>query len=144
MKAITMKVRDYFLGKSNLLNIDSEMLEKAIESLTDEEYAILNSNDDPAYKPYNFILHKVFYRHNDLCAGHSDIDDDGEIICSAQSGVTELDISMETYEACYAAGYLHIEDIDKEDFSGFSFEVIADLTAAIIKFEAVHQVLLED
>ena len=144
MKAITMKVRDYFLGKSNLLNIDSEMLEKAIESLTEEEYAILSSNDDPAYKPYDFILHKVFYRHNDLCAGHSDVDEDGSIICSAQSGVTELGISMETYEACYAAGYLHIEDIDKEDFSDFSFEVIADLTAAIIKFEAEHQVMLED
>ena len=37
MKAITMKVRDYFLGKSNLLNIDSVMLEKAIMSLTEEE-----------------------------------------------------------------------------------------------------------
>lgn len=144
MKAITMKVRDYFLSKSNLLNIDSVMLEKAIESLSEEDYAVLNSNDDPEFKPYNFVLHKVFYRHNDLCAGHSDIDDDGTIICSAQSGVTELDISMDTYDACYAAGYLHIEDIDKEDFSGFSFEVIADLTAAIIKFEATHQVLLED
>ena len=56
------------------------------------------------FKPYNFVLHKVFYRHNDLCAGHSDIDDDGTVICSAQSGVTELDISMDTYDACYAAG----------------------------------------
>lgn len=144
MKAITMKVRDYFLGKSNLLSLDSVQLERAVESLSKEEYAILENGTDDSDPAYDFVLHKVFYRHNDFVAGCSDLDDNGNMICSARSCITELDISAETYRACYDAGYVHIEDIDKEDFPGFAFEIIADLTAAIIRFECEHQIMLEN
>ena len=143
MNAVVKKVRDYFTEKSNLLMIDSEQLERAVDSLKPEEYAILQSNDDPDYGPYDFVLHKVFYRHNDFVAGVSDLDEDGNIMCSALSAITELDISYDTYQACYDEGYIHIEDIDKDDFPSFSFEVIADLTSAIIEFSATQQVMLE-
>lgn len=144
MKTVCKKVRDYFNQKSNLLNIDAQALQKAVNSLSYVEQQLIEHSDiEHLTAMEDFIFHKAFYRQNDICAGCTDFDDEGNIILSAQSAITELEITLETYQELHELGCIEIDDVKKDEFPQLSLESLADLTAAILKFETNNQVILD-
>ncbi len=78
-------------------------------------------------------IDSVLYRTADVMSGATKINGK-EVHVSAQSSITELNISPELYERCTAAGVVTIEDINKDRCAfAMKFEDYAELTAAMIE-----------
>lgn len=143
MKPIVKRVKDYWKRQMPLLSIDTEVMSDCVVALTMEEQARIsmwNGVSEPD-DDLSFILSKVFNRHNDVCAGTTTIaSDKGNYVVeiTAQSSISELNISLKTLRDCNRACIYHVEDIDKEILPTLSFEAIAELTGAIIEADQVE------
>ena len=142
MKPTVKLVNDYWKRQYPLVNLDSVTLAECVAALTLEETGELvcwNGVTDPDAELL-FILYKVFNRHNDVCAGATEIVKDKGVYVveiSSQSSISELGISLSTLKSCNKACIYHIEDIDKTILPTLSFDAIADLTGAILQAETV-------
>ncbi|MCM1215108.1 MAG: hypothetical protein NC548_11380 [Lachnospiraceae bacterium] len=143
MKPVVKHVKDYWKRHMPLLNIDTDTMSDCVAALTMEERATIaawNPFTDPN-EEVAFLLSKVLNRHNDVCAGSTAIvNDKGNYVVeiTAQSSISELDISLSTLRGCNRACIYHIEDIDKEILPTLSFEAIADLTSAILVADSIE------
>lgn len=133
MNKLIKDVKSYWEKKSQFFILDTDILTSCIETLTDDERDILRSfNSDM----YDFVQAKVFNRHNDISSGATALNDDNTITITEKSSITELEITPDTLTACNKGCIFHICDIDKELLPTMSFETIADLTTAIIVYNA--------
>lgn len=145
MNRIAKEIKEYWFKQSPYFILDSEVLDKVSRSLSADETLILEKGFDActdavSKEAYTFAVHKAFNRHNDIITGSTVIDGD-EILCSEKSSITELEISIGTLVDCNRHCIYHVEDVEKELLPGLSLEAIADLTAAIICYNAKHSVV---
>ena len=133
-------VRDYWSEQSNFFTLDPEVLNVCIDSLSDEERNLLvkDNRNQSEEELFEFLQKKIFNRHNDICDGSTTVNDDGTIVVSSRSSITELDITLSTLNACNKGCIYHICDIEKSILPSMSFETIADLSSAIIIFNTVN------
>lgn len=76
----------------------------------------------------------ILYRTADVLSGASKINEDGVLFISAESSITELDISPELYKTCTKAGIITISDISEERCQKvLDIEDYAALTAAMLE-----------
>lgn len=148
MNRIATEIKNYWLDQNQYFRLDSETLETVVDSLSEDDKLILGKGKEVCFKDptdkemYLFAVNKAFNRHNDIIAGNTVIEN-GEVICSEKSSITELDISAETLWHCNRHCIYHVEDIEKDILPTLSFEAIADLTAAIISYNAIHSINTE-
>ncbi len=145
MKKNVKEVYDYWTSKRYNFSFDSEILDACVNNLTPRELAVLDRGretceDSEALKEeFTYLMYKVFNRHNDIASRYSYIDEDGELVISERSSITELDISLETMKNCNQSCVYHIVDIQKETLPSLTFEAIAEVTAAILTFKKEHE-----
>lgn len=145
MNSISKEIKDYWYQQSPYFSWDSEVLNGVVDSLTETERDILkqgweavkSSGDAVLEETYLFTVHKAFNRHNDIICGYS-YAEGGEVICTAKSSITELDISPTTLRECNKNAFYHVNDIEKKLLPTLSFEAIADVTAAILLYNEQH------
>lgn len=142
MQKLIKEVRDFMSKEYYGLEFDTDVLTISINTLLPVEREILENGDSDANKEqhesYMFMVNKVFNRHNDLCSRRSIQLDDETIEITDRSSITELDITYATLVNCNHSDIFHIQDIQKEILSTLTLEAIADVTAAIIIFNAEH------
>lgn len=131
-------VRDYWKAKNELFSLDTEVLTACVETLTEAEDTILVKyiEDGIVTDDLLFLMHKVFNRHNDVCCGVTVIEEDNEVVISDSSSITELDITLATMKDCNKHYIYHILDITKEMLPTITLEAIADVTAAVLRYNA--------
>lgn len=146
MDSISKEIKDYWYQQSPYFLWDAETLKETVDTLTDLERDVLSfgwdalknrPDTDSDRSLYLFTVHKAFNRHNDIICQNTMVVD-GEIICTAKSSITELDISPATLIECNKNAFYHVEDIEKEQLPFLSLDAIADVTAAIILYNAQH------
>lgn len=146
MNQIAKEIRDYWNTLSPYFTFDVETLDSLVPTLTKDETLILQKGYDACCKEagidkdtYLYAVHKAFNRHNDIICGYTIIED-GTVICSEKSSITELDISIETLRNCNKNCIYHVCDVEKTILPTLTLDAIADLTAAIIEYNAIHNV----
>ena len=138
MNKVAKAVQNYWARISPMLQWDSEVLSQCISVLSPEEVCILESDPGGVDADlYKLTMQRVFNRHNDICCGNTSICDN-KLICTAKSSITELDIGYDVAKVCTKAAIYKIEDIEKPLLIGMTFEVIAELTAAIVIFNSKY------
>lgn len=150
MNKIAKEIKDYWFEQSHYFMLDTEVLDAIIPTLSTDETLILNKGRDACFKSselekaaYQYAVSKAFNRHNDVISGYTVIDGDA-VLCSEKSSITELDISIETLISCNKHCIYHVCDVEKDILPSLPFEAIADLTGAIISYNEVHGVPVEN
>lgn len=135
-------VRDFWLKRNPYFNLDTDVLALCVESLKDDEIAVLSrSNVGTDDDDFIFVVNKVFNRHNDVCAGATEIEKQPNryvIKITSKSCITELDLSWATIQDCNANYIYHIEDIDREALPSLSFSTLCQLCGAIVDADRVE------
>ena len=140
LKKMIMAIKAYVVSEIGADTTDTDTLEIVINSLTPDERNTLLLGDSLSnpnvHEAYMFVVKKCFNRHNDICSRRTVIQDDGTIRVSKRSAITELDISYKTLVNCNNNCFFRIEDINKSILPSLTLESIADVTAAIIAYDA--------
>lgn len=146
MNQIAKEIKDYWHTQSPYLSFDAEILDAIVGTLSEDETLILQRGKKACYdagetewNTYLFAVNKAFNRHNDVICGYTVVED-GDVICSEKSSITELDISPTTLKNCNKNYIYHVNDIEKDILPSLSLDAIADLTAAIVEYNAIHSV----
>jgi hypothetical protein len=144
MNKIAQEIRNYWFTQSPFFILEPDVLDKVVQSLTDEEKKTILTGDEgkptgdqASQDAYLFAVHKAFNRHNDIITGATTVNN-GTVLCTEKACITELDISAETLKDCNKHCIYHICDVEKDILPGLSLEAIADLTAAIISYNETH------
>lgn len=140
MNKLVRAVKDFALREVGGVLLDTDVLTTCISTLTPAERETLELGDSTfnkdQHESYMFMLWKVFNRHNDICNRSSRVISDRDIEISSKSSITELDISYSTLVNCNDNCVFRICDIQKDLLPTLTFDTIADVTAAIITFNA--------
>lgn len=145
MKKNVKEVYDYWTSKRYNFVFDSELLDACVNNLSAHETSILEKGkfaceeSEALGEEFEFLMYKIFNRHNDIACRYSSIDGNGELVISEKSSITELDISLETMRNCNESCVYHIDDIQKDILPSLTFEAIAEVTAAILTFNEEHK-----
>lgn len=139
MNLYAKAVKDYYHSQSPLYEFNSEVLNDVISSMDEKELKVL----DPLVESLDaaedinvlFVATKIFNRHNDLWSGATKIDDNGDIIISDDSSISELDIEPLTLIDCNRNCIYKIRDVEAQYLPVLPLEAIADLTGEIVKFQ---------
>ena len=140
MNKIAREVRSYWFSQSPYLMWDPITLDNVIKTLSPHEMELLDKGvedcDYTEMDDYTFTMNRVFNRHNDIICGWTTIED-GKVVCTEKSSITELDISLSVLKDCNRHCVYHVADVE-DTMPGFSFESAVELTAAIIKYNQTH------
>lgn len=138
MNAKTKAVRDYWKNKNELFRIDTEILTACVGTITTEEDATLEKyvRNGEVNDAVILLMHKLFNRHNDVSCGITVINEDNSVTISDASCLTELDITLDTLKDCNKHYMYHIDDITKDMLTTITFETIAEVTAAVLRYNA--------
>ena len=140
MNKLVRAIKEFALREVGGVLLDTEVLDRCIATLTPYEREILELGDSTISKElherYLFMLWKVFNRHNDVCSRNSWFISDEDVEITTKSSITELDISYDTLVNCNNNFVFRICDIQKELLPTLTLESIADVTAAILTFDA--------
>lgn len=145
MNKIAKEIRDYWNEQSPYFTFDVETLDAIVPTLSEDETLILQKGRECCLKgdnqlnkdSYLYAVHKAFNRHNDVICGYTVLEG-SSVICSEKSSITELDISIDTLRNCNKNCLYHVSDVEKEILPSLTLDAIADLTAAIISYNATH------
>ena len=144
MKKAAQEFFDYWSGKRYNYTFDSEILDICVTNLSPHELKIAEMGWEECIESealntqFVFIMNKLFNRHNDIASRYTRIED-GELVITERSSITELDISMSTLKNCNASCVFHINDVEKEILPSLTFESIAELTNAILTFKEENE-----
>lgn len=147
MSKITKEIKDYWKKQSPYLSFDVDILDRVINTLSDEERKILTNGDSDVkeeHDRYLFAVTRAFNRHNDFVCGYSDVADNGDIICSEKSSISELDIDYKTLVTCNRSAIYKVADMQTELLPSMTFEASVELTAAVLKYHAQHNIDMEN
>lgn len=138
MKKEIKVVRDYWKSQHDAFCLDTDVLTLSVETLTAEEQATLEqyAKDEVMTDAVTFLMHKVFNRHNDICCGVTVINENNDVCLTVASSITELNIQLETLKDCNKHYIYHVQDITKEILPTLTLEAIADVTAAVLYYNA--------
>lgn len=147
MKANAKEIKDYWGRQSPNYQWDAETLDFVVDTLSDAEREVLNMGydvckkcGDTTWETYILTVSKAFNRHNDLLCRYTTADENGNLTTSLNSSITELDINVRTLTNCNRAYIYHINDFSKSLLPKLPLETIADLTTALVKYNATHDI----
>ena len=114
MRPDVQAVQDFITKNVRYARLDIDVLVNVVKSLQKSERKLLLVEvDDDNCEYYNYLMQKVFNRHNDVVAGFTKLlvcGPDVEVITSAKSNVSELAQSLAEYEALKECGFDMIGD----------------------------------
>lgn len=146
MNRIAKEIRDYWDDQLPCFQWDSEILDLVSRTLTPEETEVLTKGRDACqaaegktWEQYLFTITKAFNRHNDIVCHYTTVGPGETLLCTSRSSITELNINISTLVNCNRNCVYHINDIEKTMLPRLTLESIADVTAAIIVYNAIHQ-----
>lgn len=145
MNAVAKEIKEYWDRQSQHFSWDAETLDFVSQTLSKDEQDVLlkgrawcHADGGELWDEYLFAVTKAFNRHNDIICHYTTVDDDGSIIISKRSSITELGIKVSTLVNCNRNGVYHIGDIEKTQLPRLTLESIANVTAAIIVYNREH------
>lgn len=151
MNALAKSVRDYWCAGFRRTILDPEVLQICIDNLEPYEIDLLEkgvavcAESDALKESFDFLLKKIRNRHNDISSRCTLVDeDDGTLLFSNSTCVSELQIHPDTYDECVEHSLTRIRDITKEALVLLSFNAIADVTAALVLWNATVDLAEEE
>lgn len=130
MTRLATAVRDYWRGVSSLITLEPTVLQEAIDALEIYEKKLLDSHRKDSRE---FMMHKVFNRHNDICDGNTVVEFCDAII-TTRSAISELDISLSTLLDCNKNGIYKIEDLTSESIKKLRPDSMREVDEALRKY----------
>lgn len=118
MRPDVQAVQDFLSVNARYARLDVDVLVNVVKSLEDSERKLLLADvddmDSDVGERYNFLMQKIFNRHNDTVAGFTKLVVCGtgvNVVCSAKSNVSEFAHSLADYEVLKEHGLEMIGDV---------------------------------
>lgn len=118
MKPEVKAVQDFLSVNAKYARLDIDVLVNVVKSLEDSERKLLLADiddmDSDVGENYNFLMQKIFNRHNDVVAGFTKLVICGtgvNVVCSAKSNVSECAHNLVDYEVLKEHGLDMIGDM---------------------------------
>lgn len=145
MNSVAKEIKDYWTKQSASFSWDAETLDLVAKSLSPEETEVLSKGRDACFaedgvvkERYLFAVNKAFNRHNDIICGYTGVADDGSLLVTERSSITELNIRIGTLINCNRNCVYHIRDFETTILPSMTLDAIANLTNAILEYNMTH------